>query len=480
MNRARFHFLPLFLAVLLSLTLFAPPVYADGDALKELSEEYKALYKKVLPAVVGITVQVNRSAGAAAPRTPRMPTRQRSRPGVQFDAYGSGAVISRDGFILTSMEVVPENTKTITVWFTNKRKAKARLIGYSKLNNIALIKVNVRNLKYLELGDSSKVRVGQRAMTFGSPFQATLIDGATVFSVGVVSGFYRARDQGKYKGMAFETDALACGGSDGGPLVDMQGRLIGVVDLAYNYSCWHGLVVPINQVKLILADLKKDMRVGPGFLGVKFKVSDAGDVVVKAVKDGSPSSAAGLKEDDVILSFCGEKIKKFSTLETMLEQLPPGTRFTAVVRRGKREFILGGLMARNDDNVIKREIPEVVKKPAEVEKPPVGRKAGFLGVKISEKIDKRGALVEDIMPGSPATKVYKEGAPLPDKTGIKKGDWIVGFDGKDVKNEKDLANILKNCFAGREYEVKIAREIDGEIWYRIFKVRLAETPKGYM
>ena len=175
------------------------------------------------------------------------------------------------------------------------------------------------------------------------------------------------------------------------------------------------------------------------------------------------------------------KIKKFSTLEKLLELLPPATAFTAVIRRGKKEYVLSGVMERNDDNVIKREAPEVVKKPVETErpKPAAGRKAGFLGVQVSDKITKRGALVTDVMPGSPATRVYKAGKPLSDKNGIKKGDWIVTFDGKDVRCEKDLANALKNCFAGMEYEVKVAREIDGETWFRILRVKLTASPKKF-
>lgn len=453
----RYKTLRVLVLCLLALAFLAPEVYAEKDSeLGELQKEYVRLYEKTLPAVVGI--KTGRSA-----RTGRYG---------RTSGFGSGTVVSEDGYILTSMHVVPPNAKTIKVYFSDGTKTSAKFVGYNKLNNIALIQVPLTGLKYLKLGDSSEVKVGDRVMSFGSPFGATYRDGSTVFSVGTVSGFYRAHDYGRYRGMAIETDATCCTGSQGGPLVDINGKLIGIVGLSLNYSKWNRLSIPVNQIKAISEELKKNYEVGPGFLGLKFKKTEEGGgaVLVRAVKPGSPADTAGFKEGDVIVRFCGEKIRTYRKLEEVLDGLPPATRFVARVRRGDRQLLLSGVMSRNEKKIGPREAdkPKDVDKPSAKKEDPTGKgKPGFLGILMSDKESKNGVRVEAVKFGSPASKA-----------GIRKGDWIVEFKGKKVKSEAEMVKLLDRSFQGGTYEIRIARSQGGERWYKTLKVTLAPMPKN--
>ena len=191
----------------------------EKKALDNLQADMMKLLKKVEKA----TVSIHCKGATQRPTTPTIPRRgRRTRGGSSY--YGSGAVISSDGYILTSTSVVPPKGKEIKVYLGKGKCYEAKLIGCEERNNISLIKIEASGLPVMKLGSSKNIKIGQFAFTLGTPHQSILRDRQVAFSMGVVSGIYRLRGDGDYTGKVIETDAALNNGSDGGPLVNAKGK----------------------------------------------------------------------------------------------------------------------------------------------------------------------------------------------------------------------------------------------------------------
>jgi S1-C subfamily serine protease len=223
--------LPLRLLLLLPLLLTAVPS-AGGEArgYRAVQEHDMRIYKAVGPAVVGITCRTSPTQGY----------------------FGTGVVVSADGHILTSTTVVPKGAGSIKVFFPGAMEKKAEIAGTDEATEASLIKVDAKGLKFVPLADSAKSRPGEMAYTFGNPFGTLSADDKVSFSSGFVSGVYRLTDNGdfqsKYRDLVIETEAAVNPGSDGGPLVDGQGRLLGIISLGYSERRWLGVTVPVHRI----------------------------------------------------------------------------------------------------------------------------------------------------------------------------------------------------------------------------------------
>ncbi len=298
---------------------------------------------EVSPAVVGITVTEMQQYRVRSPWGDDPFFRQffgdrvYSQP---VQELGSGFIISADGYILTN-DHVAGNAKEITVSLTNGEKYKAKLVGTDAVSDIALLKIDGKNLPYLRLGNSDDVIIGEWAIAFGNPFGLFDISDKPTVTVGVVSATkmnLRAEEGRVYRGM-IQTDAAINSGNSGGPLVNSIGDVIGVNAVIYTPnqgSIGLGFAIPINRVKTILAELKKSGKIEREYwtglevqtvdrrIARYFGLDKAEGVIVSDVKRGSPAERAGFKAGDIIQEVNGEKVPDESAIVSIVDDAKVG------------------------------------------------------------------------------------------------------------------------------------------------------------
>jgi len=276
----------------------------------------------------------------------------------QVQELGSGFVISSDGYILTN-DHVAGNAKEITVTMTSGEKYKAELVGTDQVSDIALLKIDGKNLPYLKLGNSDDVIIGEWVIALGNPFGLFAVNDKPTVTVGVVSstGMNLSAQQGRvYKGM-IQTDAAINAGNSGGPLLNSVGEVIGVNAVIYSPSrdggnIGLGFAIPMNRVKGIMAELKRSGKVEREFwtgleiqavdrrIAKYFGLDKVEGVIISDVKRGSPGDQGGFKVGDIILGANGEKITDESSLISVIDDAKVGDVVSIRVIREKKEIQL--------------------------------------------------------------------------------------------------------------------------------------------
>jgi len=308
------------------------------------------IVKKVLPAVVSVTA----SKILQDLEHPTVSSHKKINIG-----GGSGFIVSKEGIVLTNRHVVADPTAEYVVVVDEEKKYPAEVLARDPINDVAILKIENKSLPTIELGNSSKIELGQTVIAIGNvlgTFQNTV-------SVGVISGLSReitagdviTKQTAKLRGL-IQTDAAINPGNSGGPLINIQGKVIGInaamVFMAENI----GFALPINNAKKDLEDLRKYGRIYQPFLGLryvllnkdlqeKFKLSvDYGALVVsepipegEAVVPESAAAKAGIKEGDIILEAKNEKITEKNPIEDILQKCRVGQIVCLkAIRKGKR------------------------------------------------------------------------------------------------------------------------------------------------
>ncbi|MDI6591753.1 MAG: trypsin-like peptidase domain-containing protein [Patescibacteria group bacterium] len=275
---------------------------------------------------------------------------------------GSGFIVSPDGYIITSSHVVADPEADYTVIFEPKKRYPAKVISRDPINDIAILKINVKNFPYLELGDSDKIELGEQVIAVGN----ALGEFHDTVSAGIVSGKSRAitaygglidRKAAQLRGL-IQTDAAINPGNSGGPLVNMEGKVIGINTAMVMGAQNIGFAIPINYAKKDLEEVKKYGKIIRPFLGVRYVVLnkelaglhklpvDYGALIVRetfgeeAVVKGSAADKAGLKEYDIILEMNGEKITEENPLAHLLQKYRVGEEISLKVLREGKEITL--------------------------------------------------------------------------------------------------------------------------------------------
>ena len=274
----------------------------------------------------------------------------------RVQGLGSGFIISADGFVLTN-DHVAGNAKEITVTMTNGEKYKADLVGTDQVSDIALLKIDGKNLPFIRLGNSDDVITGEWAIAFGNPFGLFDIGDKPTVTVGVVSATQmnlRSEEGRVYKGM-IQTDAAINAGNSGGPLVNSAAEVIGVNAVIYTPnqgSIGLGFAIPINRVKTIVAELRSHGKVerefwtGLEIQGIDERVAryfglpSAEGVIVSDVKKGSPADRAGFQAGDIIAAVNGEKVVDEGSLTTIFDDARAGDVVRIKVLRDRKAIEL--------------------------------------------------------------------------------------------------------------------------------------------
>jgi len=259
-------------------------------------------------------------------------------------SLGSGVVISSDGYIVTNNHVVGDNMREITVSL-NKREVRGRLIGTDPATDIALVKLNVRDLPVIPWGDSSQLKIGEWVLAIGSPFQLS-----NTVTAGIVSATGRTNVGFADYEDFIQTDAAINPGNSGGALVNTRGELVGINTGIFSQSGGYqgiGFAVPSNLAKHVIDDLLKYGEVRRGSIDFRVDTMTAevaeqvgtttthGAVVTQMYR-GSASYDAGLRPGDVIVSFNGQSIDDASQLRRLVADAKIGTTAALKVVRNTR------------------------------------------------------------------------------------------------------------------------------------------------
>ena len=269
----------------------------------------------------------------------------------EVSGYGSGVIISVDGYIITNNHVV-ENAESVDVTLNDKRTFTAKVIGRDPDSDIALLKIKAYNLPIIKYGDSDKLRLGEWVLAVGNPFNLT-----STVTAGIVSAKGRSLglNEGDYRIESFiQTDAALNMGNSGGALVNTKGLLVGITSAIYSpngaYS-GNSFAIPVTIVKKVVDDLKEFGQVQRALIGVNIKDIESEDaeklnlseikgvMVTRIIKDGS-AEAAGMKEKDVIIKFDGQPVNTVSELQEQVGKHRPGYKATvSYLRNGKENTV---------------------------------------------------------------------------------------------------------------------------------------------
>jgi len=419
------------------------PVAAEASPRPSLAP----LLKRVTPAVVNISVTAT-SQSADNPlvldpflrRFFDLPA-QPSRP-LQKQAVGSGVIVdAAKGYVLTNHHVV-ENAQEISVTLTDGRTAKADLVGSDQGTDVALLKVNAKELTAIELANSDQLQVGDYVVAIGDPFGL----GQTVTS-GIVSALGRSGlDVEGYEDF-IQTDASINPGNSGGALVDLDGKLVGINTAILAPSGGNvgiGFAVPANMANQAMRQLIDYGEVRRGRLGVAVQSLtpdlaealslDAKEgVVVNGVERGSPAERAGIQKGDVIVAFRGEPIKSAQDLRNRIGLAAVGTEAPlTVLRDGKRRDLTASIDALPSvkGSVSKAAVAGTTSPPAVID---ALQGADFRDVpRDADHGDAKGAMVTRLEPGSAA-----------DRAGLHPGDIVTAVNRTPVGSAAELTKVLR-------------------------------------
>jgi len=376
---------------------------------------------------------------------------QQPRPDGQPSAgFGSGFIISEDGYIVTNAHVI-DDADEITVSLPDRREYTATLVGSDKRSDIALLKVNASGLPALTLGDSTSVNVGQWVLAIGSPFGFD-----STATQGIVSALSRSLPEENYVPF-IQTDVAVNPGNSGGPLFDTFGNVIGVNSQIYSRSGGYmgvSFAIPVNVVKSVVAQLQDTGYVSRGWLGVliqnvdkslaeSFGLDRPSGALVSRVTDDSPAGTAGIEQGDIILSFNGTFVERSSDLPPLVGLIPVGDAVELeLLRRGKK-LVLPVTIAELEDDTAR---PVKTSMDSLEGESRLGLVVSDLPAAQKQELGDTGVLVEKTDPSGAAALA-----------GIQAGDLIMSFNQTDVVSVAQLADLVEDAPVGKPLAVLVQR-----------------------
>jgi len=409
------------------------PVHGPGGS----SDPYELFRKFFGPDALG------RGAPPQSPSPDHAPEERTVPRGV-----GSGFFISADGYILTNNHVISEAVD-IYVTLTDGREFKAEVIGTDERTDVALIKIDGKDFTALKIGDSKTLKKGQWVLAIGSPFGLD----ATA-TAGIVSAI--SRDTGDYLPF-IQTDVAVNPGNSGGPLINLKGEVVGINSQIVSRSGGFmgiSLAIPIDEAMRIADQLRADGKVTRGRIGVQIgevgkDVADAiglpkaeGALVSNVETDG-PASEAGVKAGDVITSFNGEVIKRWSDLPRIVGQIKPGTRADMEVWRRGKEVTL---------TVKVGEIPSTATAASGSSKPEAASAANSLGLSV---VNVPAELQREL--GIKGGVQIRAATGPASSAGLRAGDIVLAVSNTDIEDVKQFEKLVSKLPEGKAVGLLVNR-----------------------
>ena len=366
-------------------------------------------------------------------------------------SLGSGFIISEDGYVITNHHVIKDATEII-VRLVDRRELEAKLIGSDERSDIALLKLEAKDLPVVTIGDSSKVKVGEWVLAIGSPFG---FDHSV--TAGIVSAKGRSLPRENYVPF-IQTDVAINPGNSGGPLFDLDGKVIGINSQIYSRTGgFMGLsfAIPVDMAMQVVDQLKTSGHVARGWLGVliqdvtrelaeSFNMDKPRGALVAKVIPDSPAEKAGFKVGDVVVRFNGKDIIRSSGLPPLVGVSPIGKKVKVeILRKGKTKVL----------RVKLGELPEDDVKVAGSSNHPSAddSRLNVLVIDLTEEqhtksgIKEGGVLVTRIKAG-PARKA-----------GVRRGDVILMINNTDIKNAKHFKEVIDGLPASKSVPMLVQR-----------------------
>jgi serine protease Do len=447
---------PLAFIVLLTAFTTAAPAQT-GRSLPD----FTSLMKQQGPAVVNVitkreAARSGRSQGPQGqpPEDPLqeffrrfMPDAPERMPGPGL-GLGSGFIISQDGYVLTNAHVVAGDGEVTVRLADAKREFKARVIGADERTDIALLKIDATGLPTVKLGKSQKLEPGEWVVAIGSPFGFE-----NTITAGIVSATGRSLPAETYVPF-IQTDVAVNPGNSGGPLINLQGEVVGVNSMIYSQTGGYmgvSFAIPIELALEVTKQLRAEGKVTRGRLGVRiqpmtkelaqsFRLKEPNGALIASVEPGSPADKAGLKPGDVVLAYNGQEIDEATKLPRLVAATKPGQSATLRIwRDGKAEevkFTAAELVADAKPA-----------KPAAAEKP---SKPNRLGLVVSElSAAQRKALGVEY-------GLVVESADAA-RTPLRPGDVIVGVGREAIKSREDFERLIGEHKPGETVALLVRR-----------------------
>jgi serine protease Do len=385
------------------------------------------------------------------------------RSGERVNAgIGTGFIITADGWIVTNAHVVAGATR-ISVAMRDGTTHEAKLRGADEANDLAVLKIEARNLPVAPLGSSDALLIGEWAIAIGNPYGFVLGNSEPSVTAGVISAtgrnlLGRAQGGGAYLDM-IQTDASINPGNSGGPLVNADGEVIGVNSSIYSPSGGSvgiGFAIPINRAKHVAEDLQKHGSVRRAWLGVKLDLPTGGNpmvgartgAVVRTVVPGSPAAKAGIRPGDVLVRAGQRVIRNPFDWDAVLLDLRVGERIPIRVRRDSREI---------DIDVTVADLPEV-----NAPRVAVLKELELVTVTPAIRVD-RG------IRSNSGALVYRVSERVSDALGIQTGDVVVQIN-RTAISDADAAARALDYYGGRG-PIRMYFERGGRIYATDFQIQ---------
>jgi serine protease Do len=378
-------------------------------------------------------------------------------------SLGTGFILWEDGYVLTNFHVV-EGSREVIVRLLDRRQLSARIVGVDERSDLALLKIDARNLPAVKLADSRKLRPGESVFAIGSPFS---------FDYSVTAGIVSAKGcnlQSEQYVPFIQTDVAINPGNSGGPLFNMKGEVVGVNSQIYSQNGgFQGVSfsIPIDVAAKVARQLRDTGKVTRGWLGVVVQEVDRnlaqtfgmekpeGALVSKIVED-SPAEEAGLKDGDVLLSFDGEPLETSSDLPPLVGSVDPGEVVSLVVMREGRkiDFKVEIDVLKDDES---EPVPQVAPRPApEPELPAVPAPGGEpLGLVVSSLSDDDRRQLR-VLSGGVQVEAVRRGPAA--SAGLRVGDVILTIAGQEIDSPERLAEVAGRLTPGSTVPILVSRD----------------------
>jgi len=437
----------------------APPSVPRNTPVVSGLPDFTALVEQYGAAVVNVSTVEKAPSDQTAANIPEndpffqffrrfgVPT-PRMRPNPQLQrGLGSGFIISSDGYILTNAHVAAD-ASDITVRLTDRREYPAKLVGADRRSDVAVLKIDAKNLPVVQFGDASNLKPGQWVVAIGEPFGFE-----NSVTAGVVSATARSLPGEEGYVPLIQTDVPLNPGNSGGPLFNMNGEVVGINSQIYTQTGGYmglSFAIPIDVVRDVEAQLIQNGHVRRGRIGVaiqdvnaqlaqSFALDRPRGALVSSVEKGGPGDKAGLKPGDVILAVNDQAVDREYQLPLMISKIQPGQNAKLTVWRDR---------GTRDLTVTVDELKDVQARNGAPGKEQNGGKLGLavrpLTPQERNEVDTTGRLVVEEASGAAAN------------AGIQPGDVILAVNGQEISTVEQLRTAVEK--AGKTVALLIQRE----------------------
>jgi serine protease Do len=459
--------------VLLLGALPSTSVQAQANAPTVALPNFADLAEQVSPSVVNIRTAERRPGAGQGGIDPNIeeffrrfgipiPNRPGPRGGPpqpdeepQQRGVGSGFILSADGFVMTNAHVV-DGADELTVTLTDKREFKARVIGFDRRTDVAVVKIEASGLPAVKIGDVNRLRVGEWVMAIGSPFGLE-----NTVTAGIVSA--KQRDTGDFLSF-IQTDVAINPGNSGGPLLNLRGEVVGINSQIYSRtggSVGISFAIPIDDAMRVAEQLRTTGRVVRGRIGVDIRpvTKDVAESIglgkergafIRSVEKDGPADKAGVEAGDIVLRVDGKPVDKPSDLQKLIFGIKPGTRATLqVFRNGQNRDIAVTVGEFEAERPARRAGGEP---PAPKGSAPAPRNAA-LGLTVSDigeaqrrELRLRGGVRVDAVEGAAA------------RAGLREGDIVLSVNNQEVADAKAFMAAAERADKSKPVSLLVRRD----------------------